>query len=385
MSKKPILVMYTMSYYARWLDGVVNRNFHIVNEIEKADVFERVLFIDLLPYDFRSTIRSSKYIYAMDRNKVKSRIVYGGRLFTLSEKRSLFSAVPMYMLGSEARKIRLQKRVIKGLSNGGPVISWSYNPFDLTFLNKEMFETSVFEAVDDWRFHSAYKSKSGELKQNYKTIATKVDHLFCVSTYLSEMFKNEFGRTDVQIIPNTSELVCTNGKEALHKNSVVYLGTIESRFNIEMVEFLVDNNPTKHFTFIGPVWKDQKERFLKLTKHKNVTYKGELVFDKDVAALLPTFDVGIIPHHRSRFSQSNDPLKIYDYLRAGLPVVSTIPSSEKRLEDFVSVVDGAVDFNQALSYALDNNSKEKINLRKDVMSSLTWEGRTAEMLKKITI
>ena len=86
MSKKPILVMYTMSYYARWLDGVVNRNFHIVNEIEKADVFERVLFIDLLPYDFRSTIRSSKYIYAMDRNKVKSRIVYGGRLFTLSEK-----------------------------------------------------------------------------------------------------------------------------------------------------------------------------------------------------------------------------------------------------------------------------------------------------------
>ena len=386
MSTKPILVVYTMSYYSRWLDGVVNRNFHITNELEKKNIFSHILFVDLLPYSFKSAVRSIKYIYAMKNKKIRSKTTSGGKLFFISKNRSLFTASPFfYLLSSKKMQARHYKKLICSINDSKSAISWSFNPLDINFLNKDIFSKTIFDAVDDWRFHNSYQGSTTRIRKNYKKIADSSDYIFTVSDYLSNMFAKEFNRNETFLVPNTSELPQIKVKNTLHKNNVVYLGTIESRFDISLAEFLAEKNPTKHFTYIGPVWKIQRERFEKLTKLKNVTHKGELPFEKVVSKLLPTFDAGIIPHHQSRFAQSNDPLKIYDYLIAGLPVVSTIPTSEKSIKKYVSIAENMQDFNDYLSKVLDENTEEKIDERKKAVEKITWEFRVNEMLNKLSL
>lgn len=379
MSTKPTLVMYNMSYYAKWEDGVVNRNFHIAKELIRSGAFSHVVHIDFLPYNFSSAIRSLKSIYAMDKKKLNSKLNYKGyRIFQLKDGSTLLAFTPMYLFYSQKRRKQFILKAIQSITKGD-LISWSYNPFDLSFLDKKVFTKSIFDMVDDWRHHSAYTSNTKTLTKNYEIITKEASNLFVVSKYLKIRCKDEFRKKDATLIPNTSELVIT-GKPTIHANAVLYLGTIESRFDVELVEFLVNANPTKHFTFIGPVWKMQKNRFDALTRYKNVTYLGELVYATKVAALLSTFDVGIIPHHQSRFSQSNDPLKIYDYLRAGLPVVSTIPTSEDAIDEFVYLADSRQSFNKSLSKALDENTEVLVKKRKDTMQKITWEKRVSDML-----
>lgn len=383
---KPVLVLHCMSYYARYLDGVVNRNMHIADELEKRRIFKKIILIDMLPYNVRSAVRSSKNLYALDRKKISSQSGVYSRLFSIAKERELIAPTPLFYMSSKKRRMHLLEKAIRHLEGTkGTRIAWSYNPFDLSFLDKKVYSQSVFDAVDDWRHNPVYRSSMHTLQDNYGYIASSCDTIFSVSEYLVEMFKNEYNRSDVRLIPNTSELSVRNAGKAIHKNSIVYLGTIESRFDIELVEFLVQKNPTKHFTFIGPVWKEQRARFNALCEQKNTSYLGEKKFSKDIGSLLPTFDAGIIPHVQSRFSQSNDPLKVYDYLRAGLPVVSTIPTSESSLTPYVYLADEPEAFNTALAKALAENSPRRIKERQDAMSSITWERRVDAMLSCVNI
>ena len=365
--KKPTLVIYTMSYYARFIDGVVNRNFHVANTLEETGKFSRLIFVDFLPYNFRSLLRSMKYAHKV-RSARPSHVV-------------LTFPLPYYMKGAPL----VLREVQNASKHATRRIAWSYNPFDTSFLDKTVFNDTIFDTVDDWRHHSAYAPYAARLNDNYRTIAKNADVVFTVSDYLTEMYKREYDRDDAHTIPNTSELPSSNKNNVLHKNNIVYLGTIEGRFDIELVEFLVHTNPTKHFTFIGPVWKEQQKRFFALTQAGNVTHVGEKRFAQETAALLPTFDAGIIPHRQTKFSQSNDPLKAYDYLCAGLPVVSTIPSSETSVRDYIYLADTPERFTAVLSCALDENSESRVAARKEVMRTLTWKKRVASMLSQLNL
>jgi hypothetical protein len=361
--------MYSMSYYIRFLNGVVNRNMHIAQELEKRNIFNRILHIDFLPYNVRSLARTIVYTPSIKKE-----------MSNVQER----SVVTCPRVPSKKREALIKKK-IKKLAPTGELISWSYNPFELSFLDKGFFSHTIFDAVDDWRFNSVYKKNASQLQMNYKKISQEAEKIFTVSTYLGEMFTKEFNRPNIYCIPNTSELPPSKKKNDLHVNRVVYLGTIESRFDIELVEYLVHTNPTKHFTFIGPVWKDQKKRFFKLKKFANVNHMGEIIFSEKLADLLVTFDVGIIPHRQSKFAQSNDPLKVYDYLRAGLPVVSTIRTSEKMLAKYIYYADSDTQFSQMLSKALDENSHDKVMDRINGMKRLSWEKRVDQMLSHITL
>jgi len=52
------IIMFNMSSYSEWQEGVVNRNFHIFNYfIENQDI-KRVIAVDFLPFTFKRAIRN---------------------------------------------------------------------------------------------------------------------------------------------------------------------------------------------------------------------------------------------------------------------------------------------------------------------------------------
>ncbi len=96
------------------------------------------------------------------------------------------------------------------------------------------------------------------------------------------------------------------------------------------------------------------------------------------------FDVGIIPFRTSDLTLRANPLKLREYLAAGLPVVSTPMPEVARYRPFVHLADGATDFIRALTTALGERSPDLDRTRALAMESESWETRVAEIERHIS-
>jgi len=384
MKKDATLIMYTMSYYSEHVRGVVNRNIHIIDELDKKKYFSYIIIIDFPSFNIRSALRTVKSIYAMNAKKFRSEKIFNSRLYTLSHKKKLLILSPyIFLLPYKLRErvmSHIIRQVIKKVSTAKFSIAWSCNPMDSSFLDKKIFSQTIFDVIDDWRYHSVYKKKAKRIHANYAKIAQKADVIFTVSIYLQNLFKDTYNRNTVYLIPNTSTNSILTGRKTVGGNKIVYVGTIERRLDFTLVELLIRLHPSLEFTFIGRVWKREKKKFQRLLKFKNVVHMGEVVAGNEGLQSLPQFDVGIIPHCDTKFSHSNDPLKAYDYILAGLAVVSTIPTAEKRIERFIYLGETHELFKKEFLKAINEDSEKLIFERKAAMKPLSWGYRVDEML-----
>ena len=104
-------------------------------------------------------------------------------------------------------------------------------------------------------------------------------------------------------------------------------------------------------------------------------------------ALLPAycrgFDVGIIPFRTNELTLRANPLKLREYLAAGLPVVSTSLPEVARYRPFVHLAEGAAGFTRAVTAALGERSPALDRARALAMASESWATRVAEIERHI--
>jgi glycosyltransferase involved in cell wall biosynthesis len=99
--------------------------------------------------------------------------------------------------------------------------------------------------------------------------------------------------------------------------------------------------------------------------------------------LLAQFSVAMIPYLCNDHTYTIYPLKINEYLAAGLPVVST-PFS--LLDDFSGVIelaDTPERFAQALRRALADTSEQRVQQRVEMARANAWEERAREFERVI--
>jgi glycosyltransferase involved in cell wall biosynthesis len=101
-----------------------------------------------------------------------------------------------------------------------------------------------------------------------------------------------------------------------------------------------------------------------------------------VPAYVRAFDVCLIPFHLNDITHSVNPIKFYEYLSAGKPVVAT-PMAE--LEPFGSVVDLASDA-PSFARAVERRAHDPqagMAQRLEVASQNTWRRRVETLLSVI--
>src|SRR4030067_1540940 len=99
-----------------------------------------------------------------------------------------------------------------------------------------------------------------------------------------------------------------------------YAGWISERTDINLLRYLAIKRPENDIIIAGPIEISQEE-FKKILL-PNIHYEGIIPYKK-MPAFLKSLDVCLIPHHDTKFSQSMSPLKMFQYLASGRPVVST--------------------------------------------------------------
>jgi teichuronic acid biosynthesis glycosyltransferase TuaH len=274
------------------------------------------------------------------------------------------------------------KKVIQNLNITDYIYINSYN-FILPTLHKLLSPTlSVYHCVDP--IIEPYQTKHGLISE--EILVKQVDMVICTSKELCNkkavLNKNAYFVPNAANISHSLKTLDPDLEEStilagIKKPIIGYFGAIERRIDYNMIQELLVSNHDKSFVFIGPL-----DRYY-ITKDD---YKASNFFLLDpvpyseMPAVLKGFDVAIIPFKKDKVSSDIFPLKLFEYLGSGRPIVSTDFNPD--LKDFtfetVPYCTNAIEFSDAIAIALnDNVTLQKRRL--EVAADNTWEHRISEI------
>jgi glycosyltransferase involved in cell wall biosynthesis len=116
--------------------------------------------------------------------------------------------------------------------------------------------------------------------------------------------------------------------DALTHPRIVFTGAIvATKLDLELIEGLAELRPDWRLVLVGPVGLgDPRSDVGALRDHPNIVMPGARAYG-ELPAVLRGADAAFIPYSVNSLTRSVFPMKVYEYLSAGLPVVSTpLPS-----------------------------------------------------------
>ncbi|MGH3487553.1 MAG: glycosyltransferase [Actinopolymorphaceae bacterium] len=158
----------------------------------------------------------------------------------------------------------------------------------------------------------------------------------------------------------------------------IYVGNISSRLDIEVFEVLAQADvPVVLVGPVAPEWRT--ERFRALTELPQVTWTGPVPYT-ELARYYGRARVGLLPYVESAFNSASSPLKAYEYLAAGLPVVaSQLPDGAAVLRQHVTIAPTQPGFAEATANAVASvpTPAERAS-RRAVAATCDWSVRAAQ-------
>jgi glycosyltransferase involved in cell wall biosynthesis len=270
---------------------------------------------------------------------------------------------------------------------GERLIVWLSHPLQAGALEAFRHRAlACYDWTDDWAAFDVLSTEdpSQTVALNDRVLQ-QVDLVFAVSADLERRATSMNSRT--YRIPNATgaEMLDDVQKEgpvaaelaALEGPVIGYLGTVSDKIDYDLVDQMARLQTDWHFVFLGPVWERHHERAVDLKTLGNVHFLGKRSFDQ-LGPYLRGFDVCMLPHKLTPLTRSMDPIKMYDYLNTGRPIVSTPVAGIERFADVISVGSSPEDFVAEIEAGLCEDAG-KATRRIAYARENTWRQRAAQV------
>jgi glycosyltransferase involved in cell wall biosynthesis len=140
--------------------------------------------------------------------------------------------------------------------------------------------------------------------------------------------------------------------------------------------------PEATVLLIGPAVPDTASALDRLDGLPNVRWLGPRPYS-ELPRYVAAFDVGLIPYVSNAYTRSCFPLKLYEYLAAGKPVVATGLPELAQMEPDVVLVEEAMDFVAEVRKAVDRDAEADRSRRRQLASRNSWEAKTERLLELV--
>jgi hypothetical protein len=166
---------------------------------------------------------------------------------------------------------------------------------------------------------------------------------------------------------------------AIPKPRVGYIGLIGDKLNLPMLLDLARENPQWSLVFLGSVrLPDQQDLWQTLVDLPNVYHLGAVDVTQ-VPHYVKGYQVGLMPNLQNLFAENCSPLKLYDYLAAGIPVASIDIPHARPFASHIHLAPTPADFQQAVRDALQDTDPKRWQERREIAAQETWEARVRKL------
>ena len=298
---------------------------------------------------------------------------------------------------------RSAKRIIPGYMDDSKIFSvWkpdyirSHNPvrsfIPLLELGKELNIPIIYDQMDYWDGFSV-KPWGDDTETQYMELATR-----CIT--ISNWLASHTVSKAMHIIPNAlkpnflEDIRLKEIDEIIKRyqkkdKTVLYTGAIwPDWFDWDIVRYIVKKRLKYKFVFVGPFdpssdeddGRQISEIVKELSKLPNVSFLGQ-VSHSELAPLLKSAHVGIIPFVVNPVTEACSPLKCFEYIGAYLPIVST---NLPEIKDYplVSIANNCDEFLIALDNCVNLKIETDIIYEVEVfLRQSTWDKRSDDFDK----
>jgi polysaccharide pyruvyl transferase CsaB len=229
------------------------------------------------------------------------------------------------------------------------------------------------------------------LERHKRISPENIDFVSVVSLKLYNEMIDKFPKERVIYLPNAVDFehfniernysnIPESMKSLINKPIIGYFGALASWLDYDLINYIAVSNPQWNIVLIGLDY----DGSLKELKHlENIHYLGVVDY-KELPKYAVWFDVAIIPFKEGNIAKATSPIKLYEYMALGKPVVFTKDLDECKLYKTPTMAENKEDFVEKLKLALElAKDPEFVKAIKEEAKQNTWESRVETLLKRI--
>jgi len=269
-------------------------------------------------------------------------------------------------------------------------ILWTYNPLTVHLLNIKGFKKIIYHCVDDIKAQPGMAAKIFE--QTEKDLVERSYIVFATSPKLAE----------TRIVWNPNTYYFTNVADFKHFSKASDLKTIipddllkvpsprigfigaisDYKVDFNLLRYVAKARPDWSIVLIGKVGEGDPWTKTGLFRDiPNICFMGPRHY-AELPCYLKGLDVTILPNVLNEYTESMFPMKFFEYLAAGKPVVSVDLPALREYRNIACIAKSPRDFIRGIDEALKGNAAP-LEQRISVAKEHTYEIRTNKMLQLV--
>ena len=267
---------------------------------------------------------------------------------------------------------------------------WTYNPMTTALFPTAGFSTVVYHCVDDVGAQRGMPTR--EIEAAEAELLALADHCFVTAEDLLETRRTQCA--SIHYFPNVAdfehfsralarETAVPADLDALPRPRIGFVGAItDQKLDLPLLKALAEAHPDYSIVLIGKVgegdpWTDVES----LRSLPNVHLLGPKPYEL-LPAYLKGFDVALLPTVMNRYTRGMFPMKFFEYLAAGCPVVGTRLPALRAFGDVAELVETPQGFVAAVERAA-RGEGPPLAARLAVAREHTYERRTTRMMQLV--
>jgi GT2 family glycosyltransferase/glycosyltransferase involved in cell wall biosynthesis len=238
----------------------------------------------------------------------------------------------------------------------------------------------VYDCMDEWR---SFPGMSRSLLATEEELVAGADLVTVSGSRLLAKWRGT--ARHITLVRNAAdvEFYTSASKEDLLADGsgpiAGYFGALASWFDVELVRQAAVARPDVTFVLIGGVF---DIRTSPLSALPNVRLLGQQPYET-MPSYLAAFDVCLIPFVVDEITAATDPVKFYEYISLGKPVVATAMPELAAYGDLAYLATSTADFLAKLDVALREDDPDLRERRIAVARENTWTARAGTMLAAV--
>jgi teichuronic acid biosynthesis glycosyltransferase TuaH len=255
------------------------------------------------------------------------------------------------------------------------------NPLMAGFAKFDWAGPVTFFAHDDWLAYPLHRRWWPAYEESFARVRERGRRVVSISTAALE----RIGPTGpALVVPNGLDPQEWSGPSApapswtadAARPLLLYVGSLDSRLDVGALVRLAGELPQATIALVGPLL--DAGHLAPLKAISNVEIHPPLG-RTEITGLIRCADAGLVPHVDSDLTRAMSPLKMYEYLAGGLPVVATDLAPMRGVHDSVSLIEPGGDYAAGVRAALEHGRAGEDD-RESFIASNSWHARQEALL-----